>query len=492
MTADESVFFPYQVKWLMDDYPVKIAEKSRQIGFTFATAAMAALEAAKNGGRHTYYIGYNKAMASEFIADVAYWASVLNLSVADVRDDQQVFVRNKRENSVFIYKVDFASGKSVTALSSQPENLRSKRGNIIIDEAAFHKNLPALTKSALALTMWGGKVLIISTHDGDTNPFAQLINDVRIGKEDARLHKSTFMQAVDQGLYERIALKEGLPTGDEARDAWVKAMYRRYGDDAAEELDVIPSRGSSAYIPVQLIERAMSKECELIRLALPDEFAHMPEYERDIEINRWFAINVEPLLRRLPPNLRHYMGGDFGRTIDKSVFAVLTEEPNMDYTTPVMVELHNVPFESQWLILSSMIPMVPRLQRATLEARGNGEPIAERAAQKFSIVNMVRTTDRYYEMYMPTFKSAFEEARLKIPSHTDVLQDIRSIDVERGIPKIGKDKRRRGTDGLTRHGDSAMALFFAYSGIDLNPSEPVATAVDVPRNAYNIRHRRRR
>ena len=38
----------------------------------------------------------------------------------------------------------------------------------MIDEAAFHDDLPELLKAALAFTMWGGVVRVISTHNGAT------------------------------------------------------------------------------------------------------------------------------------------------------------------------------------------------------------------------------------------------------------------------------------------------------------------------------------
>lgn len=482
----EPVLFPYQVKWLSDPYPVKIAEKSRQIGFTYATAAMAALEAASNKGRHTYYVGYNKAMASEFIADVAFWADVFQMAVKDITHDENVYVRGKKEHSTFIYKVEFASGYSVTALSSHPENIRSKRGNLIIDEAAFHKDLPGLMKAGLALTTWGGKVMVISTHDGDTNAFAQRIDDVRIGKEDGRLYKSTFMEAVNQGLYKRIAIKEGMSVHPDDEAAWVKAMYRRYGDDAEEELDVIPSRGGSGYIPVQAIERAMKKANVLVRLALENSFLDKPEYERELEIRRWYAVFVAPIIDKINPNLRTFLGGDFGRTIDKSAFAILVEMPNMDYDCPVIVELHNVPFESQWIVIESLFDQLNRLEQACFEARGNGEPLAERAASTYRNVMPVKTSESFYVSYMPEFKSAFEEAIIHIPNHTDVLQDVRSIDVVKGVPKIPDTKRRRGTDGLTRHGDAAMGLFFAWCATRQDSGPAIGSSVSVPVSAYNF------
>jgi phage FluMu gp28-like protein len=58
---------------------------------------------------------------------------------------------------------------------STARSLRSKQGRVIIDKAAFVEDLGELRKAAIALQMWGGCVRILSTHNGDDNPFNELI-----------------------------------------------------------------------------------------------------------------------------------------------------------------------------------------------------------------------------------------------------------------------------------------------------------------------------
>ena len=65
----DSVLLPYQQRWIADDSDLKIAEKSRRTGITWAEAADATLAAAAskeaNGTNH-FYVGSNKEMAREF------------------------------------------------------------------------------------------------------------------------------------------------------------------------------------------------------------------------------------------------------------------------------------------------------------------------------------------------------------------------------------------------------------------------------------------
>jgi phage FluMu gp28-like protein len=67
-------FLPYQSKWIADPAQVKVCEKSRRIGLTWCEAADRALSAASSSGMDTWYIGYNKDMALEFVETASWWA----------------------------------------------------------------------------------------------------------------------------------------------------------------------------------------------------------------------------------------------------------------------------------------------------------------------------------------------------------------------------------------------------------------------------------
>src|SRR5580658_2912436 len=168
MTSALDLLLPYQRKWISDRAQVKVCEKSRRIGITWCEAADRALDAASKRGMDTWYIGYNKDMALEFVETAAWWA----------RD-------------ILAYRVRFASGHKIVALSSRPSNLRGKQGCAVIDEAAFHEDLGGLLKAALAFTMWGGCVRVISTHNGAQSAFNELVSDIRAGRRPFSLHRVT-------------------------------------------------------------------------------------------------------------------------------------------------------------------------------------------------------------------------------------------------------------------------------------------------------------
>jgi len=67
---EANILLPYQVRWLADVSPVKVAEKSRR----WTEAAASTLKASASKGLDTWYLGYNRDMALEFIETAAAWA----------------------------------------------------------------------------------------------------------------------------------------------------------------------------------------------------------------------------------------------------------------------------------------------------------------------------------------------------------------------------------------------------------------------------------
>src|SRR5579862_4191933 len=226
MNEPLSILLPYQRRWLADQSQVKVSEKSRRIGITWTEAADRALGAATTGraGMDGWYIGYNKDMALEFIEAAARWAMRFNRAAEAV---EEIVIDDERAD-ILAYRIRFASGHKVVALSSRPSNLRGKEGCAVIDEAAFHEDLAGLLKAALAFTMWGGSVRVISTHNGAASAFNELVGDIRAGRKPYSLHRITLGEAVTQGLYKKIAAHRKREWSPEAEAAWVREVEDFY------------------------------------------------------------------------------------------------------------------------------------------------------------------------------------------------------------------------------------------------------------------------
>lgn len=490
MPDDFGVLLPYQKAWVADESDVQVCEKSRRVGISWSEASRSALDAASSraaGGQDVWYIGYTKDMAQEFIGDVAFWARHYDVAADDIQEE--VFIDEDKD--ILTYVIRFASGFRVTALSSRPTNLRGKQGIVIIDEAAFHPDLPGLLKAALAFLMWGGKVRVVSTHNGDINPFNDLILDIRAGKKPYSLHRFTFDDAVKAGLYRRICLRTGRDYSKAAEVEWVKKIRADYGDDADEELDVIPSSGAGAYLTRAAIEAAMLPGIPVVRLALKHEFAQRPKHEREAEIADWCEEALQPLLDALDPELDHYFGEDFARSGDLTVIWPVAQTRMLELDTPFVVELRNVPFEQQKQILFFVVDRLPRFAAGALDARGNGQYLAEVAMQRYGggRIAQVMLSTEWYRQHMPRFKSSIEERTVPLPKDADILADMRLVKMDRGIAKVPDNARARGSDGKDRHGDSAIALALAeYAVHEMEPAPIEYTPAPPKSDRWDARH----
>lgn len=469
MTAEafneNDVLLPYQKRWIADESLLKIAEKSRRTGITWAEAADAALTASKSkaaGGTHHFYVGSNKEMAREFIDAVAMWAKAFNHAASDVQEE--VFLDEDGSKEILTFVVNFASGYKVQALSSNPSNLRGMQGNVTIDEAAFHERLAEVLKAALALTMWGAKVRLISTHNGVENLFNQLIQDSRAGKKRYSIHTITLDDACRDGLYKRICQVKGKQWSQQAEDEWKAGLLKDTAteEDALEEYYCVPKNGGGAYISRSLRERAACLDVPVIRFNGTQAFNDAGEGERMREMQEWLVEHVGPLLIELPQELRHSLGEDFARNGDLTVFAPVTVQDSTKRTVPFLVELSKVPFKQQEQALFYICDRLPRRDGIKLDARGNGQYLAEQAKYRYGEeVEEVMLSVAYYRENMPRFKAAFEDDEIKLPKHEDVITDLGQIQIYRGVPGID-DSRTKGSDGNKRHGDSAVAIFLGY------------------------------
>lgn len=239
-----------------------VIEKSRRIGLTWGVAAFAALKAsaaAAAGGQNIWYMGYDKDMTLEFIEVCAMWCRAFNLIAGEIEEEVLDDVAGE---GVKAFSIRLASGFRITALPSVPRALRGKQGIVIIDEAAFHKNVKEVIKSAMALLIWGGQVVVISTHDGVSNAFNELIGEIQSGQRSGQTLKITFRDALADGLYERVSLvAETKGVSLPPKDEWVDGIYASYGEDAEEELDCKPKLGSGALISLEEIAACEHEEC---------------------------------------------------------------------------------------------------------------------------------------------------------------------------------------------------------------------------------------
>ena len=358
----------------------------------------------------------------------------------------------------------FSGDKAFHSLpTTRLDNLRGKQGRVVIDEAAFHDDLKELLKAAMALLIWGGEVRVISTHDGETNPFNELVNDIRSGRKPYSLHRVTFDEALEQGLYKRICLSTHQPWSAEAEAQWRADIVVSYGDAAEEELFCVPSQGSGAFLTRALIESCTSPELPVFRYGQDDDFKFRSERERQAMVADWCEENLRPVLLRMDPRRLSYLGEDFGRSGDLTVLVALQETQKANFFAPLVVELRNMPFKQQEQIVCYLIDHLPRFCHGAFDARGNGQYLAEVTAQRYgaSRISEVMLNESWYRENMPRYKAAFEDRTILLPRDADIIEDHRAFKMIRGVARLPEGKTNERT-GSQRHGDSGIAGALAW------------------------------
>ncbi|EBS4105253.1 hypothetical protein ZD86_02305 [Salmonella enterica subsp. enterica] len=465
------VLLGYQSRWFNDESQICIAEKSRRTGLTWAEAARNVITAAKpkkRGGRNVFYVGSKQEMALEYISACALFARAFNqLAQADVYE--QTFWDSEKHEEILTYMIRFPNSSfKIQALSSRPSNLRGLQGDVVIDEAAFHESLDELLKAAMALTMWGARVRIISTHNGVDNLFNQYIQEAREGRKDYSVHRITLDDAIADGLYRRICYVTEQPWSPEAEKKWRDDLYRNAPsrEDADEEYGCVPKKSGGAYIPHALIELAMVRDVPILTFEAPEDFLSRAAWLRESEINAWCEAHLKPLLSALNPRSRYSFGEDFARRGDLTCFTVLEITEDLQKREAFRVELRNMPYEQQKHIMLYILERIARLIGAAFDATGNGGYLAEAALEHFGpeLVDSVMLSAKWYGEWMPKLKAEFEDQNIFVARHQTTLDDLRHIKVVNGIPQIDKGRTKdenASAAGSRRHGDFAVALCMA-------------------------------
>lgn len=477
---EEGVLMAHQAEWIGDDSTLKICAKGRRTGITFAEALDCTLIAAAKrsaGGQNVFYIPDSKPKGREFIGYAAHFAKTVAGEMLTIEDG--IFFDQKEDGTtkaISSYIIKFASGFRIEALSSRPENIRGLQGTVVIDEAAFHRDVRNVIDAVGALLIWGGKIRIISSHNGITNPFNELIKEAEAKKNGFKVHTFSFGDAVRNGLYMRVCLIKGDEWSQEKQEAWEAEIRSAYGTRTAkmrQELDAIPAEAEGAALSRVLIESCMSRDLpDVIRWDRPDDFKNLDDYERERQTLEFCEAVLKPRLDRLDVTLQHCIGGDFARSGDKTAFVVPEIGVDLVRRAVLIVELKNVPFDQQRDILFYVGDRLPRRVAGAFDARGNGQYLAEKARQRWGeSMQEVMLSPSWYAAHMVPYIEAFGDKSVLYPYDADVLADHQALAYVNGIVKVPDDYSAKGADGYNRHGDTAIASALAYYASKLDFAE---------------------
>ena len=223
MADERSYFLPYQEAWINDESPLKVAEKSRRVGFTYASSYRMFQKCMRRGKGFTQWVSSRDQLtAQELIRDyVATWCKLANVAAKGMTGENVEVIDPEKDITAFV--CTFPNGARIVSLSSTPEAFAGKGGDVFLDEVDLHRDSGALIDMAYPCIMWGNQLEMVSAYrvDGSKDtPFAKLVAAAKKDNpQHASLHRVTIHDAVEQGLVEKINEKTG---GHQTREEFLR------------------------------------------------------------------------------------------------------------------------------------------------------------------------------------------------------------------------------------------------------------------------------
>jgi len=394
----DAIFLPFQSKWIKDESRIKLMEKSRQIGISWSTAYGADERAAAQGARHDEWVSSrDDIQARLFIEDCKLWAGVMNRAAKDLGE-----VVLDAEKRISAYVLQFASGRRIHSMSSNPDAQAGKRGSRILDEFALHADQRKLWAIAYPGITWGGSMELVSTHRGSHSFFNQLVREARHGGNPKRisLHRVTLQDALEQGFL--FKLQQALP-----KDA------EQQGMDEAEYFDFVKNGAAD--------EESFDQEYQCIPA---DDDAKFLEYGLITSCEYLGGVDWRRGLEG-PFTGPLYAGVDIGRKKDLTVLWVVEQLGDVLYTRHVET-LEKMRKSDQEKILW---PWFEICKRVCIDQTGLGIGWVDDAQDKFgeSRIEGVSFTGQVKESLAYPLKGAMEDRKIRIPEDPKIRADLRKV-----------------------------------------------------------------
>lgn len=456
-----AIMLPYQARWIRDESRLKLIEKSRQIGLSWATAYAGVQRTARTDARFDQWVSSRDDIQAQlFLEDCKFWAGNLSIAAADL--GEQVLDPRDRQTA---YVLRFDSGRRINSMSSNPNAQAGKRGGRILDEFALHPDPRKLWTIAYPGITWGGAMEVISTHRGSNNFFNQLVREIREqgNPKGISLHTVTLQDALDQGflwkLQQTLAPEDEKQAMDEA--AYFDFVRSGAADEESFQQEYMcrPADDDAAFLEYELISRS--------------------EYAAGID---WEQIEDGTL----------FLGIDIGRKKDLTVAWVLEKLGDVLYTRRV-ITLQNMSKPEQEKVLWPWIAQVLASGgRVAIDNTGLGIGWVDDAQAKFGKyrVEGINFTAQSKEAMAYPVRGAMEDAKLRIPNDPKVRADLRSVTKQVTLGGNIRFTAERTPDG---HADRFWALALAiHAASDPGgaPWRPIIKAEDLKPKPLNSVERR--
>src|SRR3954471_1582170 len=178
-TPTAPLFLPYQLKWIEDDSPLRLAEKSVRIGWTYCDAFKNVRKRLSDPRRDYLFSSKDQGTAIEYVTTCYQFCELYNQTKAILShgiQDMKVPIFKEGKNTGFTEEfkvgyIKFDNGSRILSFSSNPNALRAYGGDVGLDEFAFHHDAEALWSFASGRITWGFDLAIWSSHNGPDTLF---------------------------------------------------------------------------------------------------------------------------------------------------------------------------------------------------------------------------------------------------------------------------------------------------------------------------------
>lgn len=380
-------FLPYQVNWLNDTSQIKLYEKSRRIGITYAQAFEDVVDAGIYGKFNVWFSSNSDTNAREYIDYIKKFARTLGAVINELAED----------NDMQTYVVYFKNGTKITALSSNPNQLHGKGGKMILDEFARrqdeHEAWEAASPAAL---VWGFPIRIISTHNGRKSKFYNFIKKLKANVLKWSHHKTTYIDAVNQGLADKAKSKK---LTKKERLKHIEEIKTDIGDSNVwnQQFMCEPYDGDTIFMPAALLDNAVGAKL-------------MPISEL------WECREL-------------YAGLDVARRKNLSVLWLIEKLSNTLYITRHIKAMQNMSFPDQEKIINTYYAEVPNLRRIAIDQTGVGIGLADYLEEKHGLskLDRVHFTNAIKEVMAFRLKRYMQDKSLLIPDELHIKEDFALI-----------------------------------------------------------------
>jgi Mu-like prophage FluMu protein gp28 len=450
-------FLPTQIKWLDDNSPLRIWEKSRQVGATKTDALDSVFKASPADAKFDVWVtSRDEIQARLYLDDCKDWATIFNLAATDLG----VLLLDPK-NNFSAYVLQFANGRRIYCLSSNPNALAGKRGHVKIDEFALHPDQRLLYRIAKPVTQWGGTLSIISTHRGHNTLFNQIIQDIRHNGNPMgwSLHSYPIQKAVEEGIVARINEKSGRNETDEQ---FLKRLRAECIDEEQwlQEYCCIPADESSAFFGHDLITACEDPHLKLLSF---EELKHSLSggsswSSSSSSVSRFNDSTIQRF------NGSFFLGVDVARKHDLCVLDVGEKIGDVLWDR-CRIELQNKTFSEIEFELYRFLEL-PQLKRACIDATGLGMQLAERARERFG-----------WKVEPVTFSASVKE---------ELAFGLRRDFEDRKLRLVRDDKLRSDLRGLRKEVTSSGNIRFAGESIDSHCDRTWAKALRQHAARYRV------